>query len=94
MSKKPSLAAALQTFDRTSTSTAPSSAARQHRKVEGVNVLAAPSRVGKKALIGYFDPGVSRQLKQMALDGDRTIQDLLTEALNDFFEKHQKPTIA
>jgi hypothetical protein len=54
----------------------------------------APSRTGKKALIGYFDPSVSKQLKQIALDRDGTIQDLLTEALNDLFQKLKKPTIA
>ena len=99
MNKKPSLAAALQPFDRTPaipqhavvTATRQS---RQRRKEEGVNAVQAPSRIGKKALIGYFDPGVSKQLKQIGLDGDRTVQDLLTEALNDFFQKHKRPTIA
>ena len=106
MSKKPSLAAALQTFDRTSPAAAtPPRAtrpARQRHKVkteEGEGERAAlstqaPSRTGKKALIGYFDPSVSKQLKQIALDRDGTIQDLLTEALNDFFQKLKKPTIA
>lgn len=98
MSKKPSLAAALQTFDRMpSISTPPSAGGRgheHHRNGEGITVGMAPSRIGKKALIGYFDPAVSKQLKQMALDNDRTIQDLLAEALNDFFQKYKKPTIA
>jgi hypothetical protein len=54
----------------------------------------APSRHGKKALIGYFEPGVSKQLKQLALDRDTTTQELLREALNDFFQKNSKPAIA
>jgi len=33
-------------------------------------------------------------LKQIGLARNRTVQDLLTEALNDFFQKHKKPTIA
>lgn len=100
MSKKPSLAAALQTFDRTAAAveTPPARPVRPHRdrrKAEERTTSAqAPSRAGKKALIGYFDPGVSKQLKQMALDRDGTVQDLLTEALNEFFQKHKKPTIA
>ena len=98
MSKKPSLAAALQTFDRVPAVVAPPSqldrTTRRRRKEEAANSAQAPSRAGKKALIGYFDPGVSKQLKQMALDDDRTIQDLLTEAINDFFQKYKKPTIA
>ena len=54
----------------------------------------APSRVGKKALIGYFDPSVSKQLKQLALDHDSTAQELLREAINDLFQKYKKPSIA
>jgi hypothetical protein len=103
MSKKPTLAAALQTYDRAPAAVAPSSKAerpaqRRHRKEERAgketNGSQAPSRIGKKALIGYFDPSVSKQLKRLALDLDLTSQDLLREALNDFFQKHKKPTIA
>lgn len=106
MSKKPSLAAALQTFDRTSPAAATQPRAtrpalQRHKAKEGREgekaaalSTQAPSRTGKKALIGYFDPSVSKQLKQIALDRDGTIQDLLTEALNDFFQKLKKPTIA
>jgi hypothetical protein len=96
MNKKPSLAAALQPFDRTAAAAPPSTASPRQRKRrrERANAAQAPSRAGKKALIGYFDPGVSKQLKQIALDGDRTVQDLLTEALNDFFQKYKKSTIA
>jgi hypothetical protein len=101
MSKKPSLAAALQTYDRApsaATATPPRSERPQRQrhkpKEEAAVSTQAPSRTGKKALIGYFDPSVSKQLKQIALDRDGTIQDLLTEALNDFFQKLKKPTIA
>jgi hypothetical protein len=53
-----------------------------------------PSRASKKALIGYFDPAVSKQLKQIGLDRDLSVQDLLGEAINDLFQKYKKPTIA
>lgn len=94
MSKKQSLSAALQTFER-SAPAAPVVPARRAKSAT-VTTLAppAPSRVGKKALIGYFDPGVSKQLKRMALDRDSNVQELLREALNDFFQKHKKPGIA
>lgn len=53
------------------------------------------SRRGKKAVIGYFAPQVSKQLKQMALDQDRSsVQDLLREAINDLFQKYRQPPIA
>jgi hypothetical protein len=55
----------------------------------------APARVGKKAIAGFFDVEVSRQLKQIGLDnGDTSVQGLLAEALNLLFEKYGKPPIA
>ncbi len=93
MTKKQSLAAALHPFDRTALAQAAPTSAR--KAAEAVPMPSRPpSRVGKKALIGYFDPGVSKQLKQMALDGDTSVQELLREAINDFFQKHKKPSIA
>ncbi len=91
MSNKPSLAEALKPHDR-STTAAAAVAEPPPRKTKAAQ---APSRAGKKALIGYFDPEVSKQLKQMMLDHDRdSIQALLREALNDLFQKYKKPTIA
>ncbi len=54
----------------------------------------APSRAGKKPVTGFFDPEVSRQIKKVALDKDKTMQDLLQEALNDLFRKYDLPPIA
>lgn len=53
-----------------------------------------PSRAGKKIVSGHFDPAVTRQLKQLALDNESTLQNLLAEALNDLFAKHGKQRIA
>lgn len=39
-------------------------------------------RQGKKALIAYFSPGLSKALRQMALDEDTTMQALLGEAID------------
>ncbi|WP_420608292.1 ribbon-helix-helix domain-containing protein [Novosphingopyxis sp.] len=39
-------------------------------------------RQGKKALIAYFSPAVSKALRQMALDEDSTMQSLLGEAID------------
>jgi hypothetical protein len=49
---------------------------------------------GKRAIAGFFDPAVSRQLKMLALEQDATVQQLLREALNDLFDKHKRPRIA
>jgi hypothetical protein len=53
-----------------------------------------PSRVGKKAITGFFDPAVSKQLKQLALEEDKSSQALIAEALNLLFEKYAKKPIA
>jgi hypothetical protein len=53
-----------------------------------------PSREGKKPVTGFFSPEVSRQIKKFALDQDKTMQDLLQEALNDLFRKYDLPPIA
>ena len=54
----------------------------------------APSRQGKRAVMAHFDPAVIKQLKQIGLDSDKTVQAMITEALNDFFAKNDKPPIA
>jgi hypothetical protein len=53
-----------------------------------------PGRRGKKTIAGFFDPAASRQIKQLALDEDSDVQELLREAINDLFEKRGKPRIA
>jgi uncharacterized protein YidB (DUF937 family) len=50
------------------------------------------SRIGKKVIAGHFDKEVVKQLKQIALNNDQSLQAVLAEALNDLFEKyHFKP---
>ncbi len=53
-----------------------------------------PSRAGKRVISGFFDPAVARQMRQIALDRETTVQGLLGEAINDLFAKHGKPRIA
>jgi shikimate kinase len=47
-----------------------------------------PAREGKKAVVGYFSPAVSRALGQLALDYDTSIQALLGEAIDELMRKH------
>ena len=96
MPKNPSLAAALQGLDRSPNTarSAPSVVNRQQREAQSGMVTQPPSRRGKKALIGYFDPSVSLQLKQIALEEDSSVQRLLGEALDLLFQSRGKPTIA
>jgi hypothetical protein len=56
--------------------------------------LTVPSRIGKKPVTGFFDPAVSRQIKKLGLDRDKTMQEILQEAFNDLFLKYDLPPIA
>ncbi len=89
MGKKPSLTAALH-----EASKKPVLPVALAEKPSNSTQSIQPGRVGKKPISGFFDPAVSRQLKQLALDQNSTVQDLLGEALNDLFEKHHLKPIA
>lgn len=94
MSKRTDLTSALKAFDRTPEK--PSVVITDERPAEqgGQTSARAPARRGKKMIAAYFDPTVSRQLKQLGLERDLSNQALIREALNDLFEKHGKPPIA
>ena len=96
MPKNPSLTEALQAFDRSSATATlnPVAVRLQQRKEQPGSAAQAPSRRGKKALIGYFDPSVSLQLKQIALEENSSVQRLLGEAIDLLFQSRGKPTIA
>ena len=55
---------------------------------------ARKARQNTKMIGGHFSKPVHRQLKQMALDSECSIQDLLGEALNLLFDQAGKPPIA
>ena len=54
----------------------------------------APSRRGRRAVTVYLDPAAHRQLRLLALEQNRSVQDLSVEATNDLFQKHGKARIA
>lgn len=97
MAKKPNLASALQNASGKASAkdiAPPSEKTIKPVAVKDTSPTTPPSRQGKKAITGFFDPIVSRQLKQLALDEDKTVQLLLSEALNDLFIKHNHKPIA
>ena len=59
-----------------------------------VNENIAPSRRGKKNISGYFAPEVHRQLRVIAAEEDKNLQEILGDALNALFELKGKPPIA
>jgi hypothetical protein len=90
--RKPTLAESLQRAAVTSPVAEPRAASEAG--ADAGQRYIAPARRGKKAVSGHFDPAVQKQLNQMALDEDSSVQALLREALNDLFAKRGKPTIA
>ena len=53
-----------------------------------------PSRQGKSNVTGYFPPEVKKQLRLLAAEEDKTIQQLLGESLNMLFAKYGRAEIA
>ena len=95
MTKRANLAAALQNATRSGDGAAVAAAVSVAPSAETPRFVArTPSRVGKKTVAAHFDPAVSRQLKQIGIERDRSTQDLLREAINDLFTKYGKPPIA
>ncbi len=54
----------------------------------------APSREGKVAISGYFDPAVRAQLQILAIRQDTTMVAMMAEAINLLFEKYGESPIA
>ena len=55
---------------------------------------ARPDRAGRAALPFWVPVAARKQLRILAAEMDTTQQELMTLALNDFFEKYGKPRIA
>ena len=95
MSKRANLAAALHTATHGNDRMPAGALAAEGTLIGTVTAgQRVPSRVGKKTVAAHFDPAVSKQLKQIGLDHDRSTQDLLREAINDLFQKYGKGPIA
>lgn len=52
------------------------------------------SRAGTKAITAHYPPAVRQQLKLLAVEQDRTMEDMLAEGLNLLFRAYKKPAIA
>ncbi len=102
MTKKGNLADALSDFDRrgaetekpVKANTAPKTKKIEAPEGEGAKTVQPPSRRGKRAFTGYFAPEVLKQLKILAAAEDKTMQSLMTEAINELFKKYGRPHIA
>jgi hypothetical protein len=64
-------------------------------KAAQVSAYKQPSRAGKVNVTGYFAPAVKSSFRMIqTAHPEKTIQDLLTEALNDLFAKYNVPQTA
>ena len=52
-----------------------------------------PARKGKRAAMVWLEPELVRQLNQIALDEDRTVQALMEEAVGMLFTSRGKPRL-
>jgi hypothetical protein len=50
-----------------------------------------PSREGKRAAVAWLEPEAIKQLNLHAIQHDRNVQDILVEAINDWFAKEGLP---
>ncbi|WMS45377.1 hypothetical protein RDV64_23785 (plasmid) [Acuticoccus sp. MNP-M23] len=53
-----------------------------------------PSRADKAQIAAFFPPEVRKQLKLIAVEQDKTVQQLMGEALNLLFAQYQRAEIA
>ncbi len=54
----------------------------------------APSRQATKAITVHFPEDVRRQLKSMAAEQGRSMEDMVGEGLNLLFARYRKPELA
>jgi hypothetical protein len=53
----------------------------------------SPARQGKKAIAFWVDPAASTQLRIASATIGRSVQDIMTEALEDWFRKQRLPPL-
>lgn len=80
--------------DRTGYNASPPSAKPADDKTVAVPAASQASRAGTKAITGHFPPQVRYQLRLLAAEQDRKVEDMLAEALNRLFAAYNKPEIA
>ena len=61
---------------------------RARSTVEGYR---PPSRQGKRAAVAWLEPEAVKQLNLYAIQHDRNVQDILVEAINDWFARKGLP---
>ena len=93
--KKPNpLMAGLAQFDRKASPAPEPAPAPPAASASKITSTRPPSRQGAVQIAAFFPEDVRAQLKVVAAEQRRDVQDLLAEALNLIFVKYGKPEIA
>ena len=61
---------------------------------DGPKIYQQPGRHSTKPITTHFPREVRDQLKILAIEQNKTLQDLIAEGFNDLFAKYGKPEIA
>jgi antitoxin-like ribbon-helix-helix protein len=93
MSKKPNLAAIVEAAGSTRRAALPNHPTEVVEQ-DAVESRRTNPRAGLKQIAGHFPPEVAWQLRALAVEHRTTVQALLSQALNDLFQKYGKPEIA
>ncbi|TXM58306.1 ribbon-helix-helix domain-containing protein [Methylobacterium sp. WL120] len=98
MSKKPSFAnlGSRLAAKPVEVATEPRASATEPAREPEAAVSGTPARQadGRKGILVRARPEAWKALKLVALDRERTLQDVMTEAINDVLTKHGKPPVA
>jgi hypothetical protein len=65
-----------------------------HTEQDGPKTHQQPGRHSTKPITTHFPREVRDQLKILAIEQNKTLQDLIAEGFNDLFAKYGKPEIA
>lgn len=97
MSKRPDLSQIKQAAGSKpaqSATEAPTATKTTSRGGDSAGSYSPPSRANLVAVSAHFPPEVRKQLKAIAVEHDKTVQQLLGEALNHLFVAYGQPEIA
>ena len=87
MAKRPSLAESMKAVERTRN--VPAAAPYVATTDDKPKAFYAATRVGLKKITTGLEPEKHKQLKRLAIDTERSVEDLLREAVGDLLVKHK-----
>ncbi len=91
MTKRPSLADSMRKLEPPAPAPATTTLPREAAEPRGYY---AATRAGRKKVTAALEPEAHKQLKILATEQGKTVEDLLREGISDLFRKHGKPPIA